>query len=209
MNGRLSRILIFAAPALLLGTAVLLFFQQMAFSNLILARGDTFLYFYPYWQAAADALRAGRVPLWNPALFMGAPFPGQQPGRILLPAQLAVVAAGCRRLTPTSASIIMHLMMAGTGTFLLGRAPPGVIAARGAAGGPCFRAWRVSQRPGGAYQPGAGPGLAAVVSVGDWRHCRARSGAAGCAAWQGWRSCLPCRCWPGTLRRLSLPAWPC
>ncbi len=53
---------------------VALFFNRLAFSNLILARGDTFLYFYPYWSAAAAALRAGRVPLWNPDLFMGAPF---------------------------------------------------------------------------------------------------------------------------------------
>ncbi len=57
-----------ALPAL-----VLLFFNKMAFSNLILARGDTFLYFYPYWQAASNALRNGRIPLWNPNLFMGAP----------------------------------------------------------------------------------------------------------------------------------------
>ena len=41
---------------------VLLFFNKMAFSNLILARGDTFLYFYPYWHAAAASLRAARVP---------------------------------------------------------------------------------------------------------------------------------------------------
>nr|HMT20165.1 hypothetical protein [Promineifilum sp.] len=48
---------------------ILLFFNRMAFSNLILARGDTFLYFYPYWTAAAEALRVGRVPFWNPDLF--------------------------------------------------------------------------------------------------------------------------------------------
>ena len=37
-----------------------IFFNKMAFSNLILARGDTFLYFYPYWEAAAAALKNGR-----------------------------------------------------------------------------------------------------------------------------------------------------
>ena len=52
---------------------IFLFFNKMAFSNLILARGDTFLYFYPYWHAAAEALREVRVPFWNPAIFMGAP----------------------------------------------------------------------------------------------------------------------------------------
>lgn len=92
----------------------------MAFSNLILARGDTFLYFYPYWQAAAEALRNGRIPLWNPNLFMGAPFlansqvgffyPLNWPVWWLLPTPYAV-----------SASIILHLMIAGWGTYLAGR----------------------------------------------------------------------------------------
>ena len=42
--------------------------------NLILARGDTFLYFYPYWAYRARVLLSGHLPLWNPDLFMGAPF---------------------------------------------------------------------------------------------------------------------------------------
>src|SRR5574341_1619095 len=53
---------------------VLLFFWKLAFTNLILARGDTFLYFYPYWDYRARILLSGHLPLWNPYLFMGAPF---------------------------------------------------------------------------------------------------------------------------------------
>ena len=107
-------------PLLLLIAAVLLFFNKMAFSNLILARGDTFLYFYPYWQAAADALRAGRVPLWNPAIFMGAPFLANSQAGFFYPPNWPL---WLLLQTPyaTSASIIMHLMIAGTGTFLLAR----------------------------------------------------------------------------------------
>lgn len=92
----------------------------MAFSNLILARGDTFLYFYPYWSAAANALRNGRIPLWNPNLFMGAPFlansqvgffyPLNWPLWLLLPTPYAV-----------SASILLHLLIAGVGAYLAGR----------------------------------------------------------------------------------------
>ena len=92
----------------------------MAFSNLILARGDTFLYFYPYWEAAAEALRAGRAPLWNPFLFMGAPFlansqagffyPLNWPLWLLLPTPYAV-----------SAAILLHLAIAGVGAYLAGR----------------------------------------------------------------------------------------
>jgi hypothetical protein len=97
-----------------------LFFNKMAFSNLILARGDTFLYFYPYWDAAAEALRNGRIPLWNPHLFMGAPFlansqvgffyPLNWPVWLLLPTPYAV-----------SASILLHLLIAGVGAYLAGR----------------------------------------------------------------------------------------
>jgi len=97
-----------------------LFFNRLAFSNLILARGDTFLYFYPYWSAASAALRAGRVPLWNPDIFMGAPFlansqagffyPLNWPVWLLLPAPYAV-----------SATIVLHVVIAGAGAYLAGR----------------------------------------------------------------------------------------
>ena len=103
-------------PWLAIVGLVLLFFNKMVFSNLILARGDTFLYFYPYWQAAAEALRHGRLPLWNPSLFMGAPllansqvgffYPLNWPVWLLLPTPYAV-----------SASIVLHLVIAGWGTL--------------------------------------------------------------------------------------------
>ncbi len=108
------------AVAAVLLALVALFFQRMVFSNLILARGDTFLYFYPYWRAAAAALRAGRVPLWNPDIFMGAPFlansqagffyPLNWPVWLLLPTPYAV-----------SAAIVIHVALAGAGAYLAGR----------------------------------------------------------------------------------------
>lgn len=119
--GRLSRL---AAPVALVAL-VLLFFNKMAFSNLILARGDTFLYFYPYWTAAAEALRSGRVPLWNPDIFMGAPmlansqigffYPFNWPVWLFLPTPYAV-----------SASILIHLSIAGLGAYLAGRRSMGL-----------------------------------------------------------------------------------
>lgn len=108
------------AAALALVGLVLLFFNRLAFSNLILARGDTFLYFYPYWHVAAEALRAGRVPLWNPDIFMGAPFvansqagffyPFNWPVWLLFPTPYAV-----------SASILIHVTLAAWGTYRAGR----------------------------------------------------------------------------------------
>lgn len=107
-------------PGLLLLGLVLLFFNKMAFSNLILARGDTFLYFYPYWHAAAEALKAWRIPLWNDSLFMGAPllansqvgffYPLNWPVWWLLQTPYAV-----------TASILIHLLIAGTGAYLLAK----------------------------------------------------------------------------------------
>lgn len=109
---------LFVLP-LLLGL-VILFFNRLALTNLILARGDTFLYFYPYWSAAAEALQAGRLPLWNPDLFMGAPFlansqvgffyPLNWPLWLLLPTPYAV-----------SATIVLHVAIAAVGMFFVGR----------------------------------------------------------------------------------------
>ena len=107
-------------PLVALAALVLLFFNKLAFSNLILARGDMFLYFYPYWQAAMAALRDGRIPLWNPNIFMGAPllansqvgffYPLNWPFWLLLETPYAV-----------SASIILHIGIAAVGAYLAGR----------------------------------------------------------------------------------------
>ncbi len=59
--------------ALAIVALTLLFFWQILLTNLILVGVDTFLYFYPYKAYASEALRQGRLPLWNPHLFMGAP----------------------------------------------------------------------------------------------------------------------------------------
>ena len=60
--------------ATLLALFVLLMFYRLLFTDRVLASGDILHYFYPYRDYAAAALRAGRIPLWNPYIFMGAPF---------------------------------------------------------------------------------------------------------------------------------------
>ncbi|MBK9049352.1 MAG: hypothetical protein IPL78_00065 [Chloroflexi bacterium] len=108
------------APYLLIALLILLFFHKLAFSNLILGRGDLFLYFYPYWHAAAERLRAGSIPLWNPNLFMGAPFLANSQAGVLYPLNWPLWL-----LLPTpyavSASILLHLVIAGWGTYRLGK----------------------------------------------------------------------------------------
>ena len=99
---------------------LLIFFHKLALTNLILARGDVFLYFYPYWHAAAAALRGGRIPLWNPNLFMGAPFLANSQAGVFYPLNWPLW-----WLLPTpyavSASILLHLFMAFVGVYLAAR----------------------------------------------------------------------------------------
>lgn len=115
---RISRYGLFVPLAL--GGLILLFFNRMALSNLILARGDTFLYFYPYWQVAADALRVGRIPLWNPDIFMGAPFLANSQVGFFYPLNWPVWLL-LRTPYAVSASILIHLFIAGSGTYWAGR----------------------------------------------------------------------------------------
>lgn len=86
----------------------------------MIAGGDLFAYFYPYWAEAARALRAGRLPLWNSYLFAGAPFlansqagvlyPLNWPFWFLLPAHRAL-----------HWSALFHLWLAGSGAYLYAR----------------------------------------------------------------------------------------
>ena len=108
----------------------LLFFWKLAFTNLILARGDTFLYFYPYWGYRARALLSGHLPLWNPYLFMGAPFLANSQAGVLYPLNwpLAFFPAPAA----VKISILLHLGLALAGAFLfarraLGQSAPGAL----------------------------------------------------------------------------------
>ncbi len=51
----------------------LVFFHKLLLGGMILARGDVYAYFYPYWSVRNAALLAGYIPLWTPDVFMGAP----------------------------------------------------------------------------------------------------------------------------------------
>lgn len=59
-------------PVLILTAAVLVLFYRLLFGQVIYW-GTPLLQFYPWRAAAFDALRAGRLPLWNPLVGHGAP----------------------------------------------------------------------------------------------------------------------------------------
>ena len=100
---------------------ILLAFWLIGPAGRVLANGDLFTYFYPYWAAAAQALGEGRLPLWNPYLFMGVPFlansqvglfyPLNWPLWLLLPPHRAL-----------HWSVILHLWLTATGAYVYGRA---------------------------------------------------------------------------------------
>ncbi len=100
--------------------AVALCFWRIGLAGRVLAGGDMFTYFYPYWAEATRAVRAGRLPLWNPYLFMGAPLlANSQVGFfyplnwllwLLLPAHRSV-----------HATILLHLGLGALNGYLWGR----------------------------------------------------------------------------------------
>ncbi len=104
-----------------LAVLVVVFYWRLALAGRVLAGGDIFTYFYPYWAEATRAFRAGRLPLWNPNLFMGVPFlANSQVGFfyplnwffwLLLPAHRAV------HLT-----LVFHLCLAALSAYVWGRA---------------------------------------------------------------------------------------
>lgn len=97
----------------------LIFFHQMVLTDKILARGDTYNYFYPYWDVRNEAYRAGELPMWTPDIFMGVPLlANPQLGTYYPPNWLT---APFRAPMAIKISILMHSMLAGLGMIFLYR----------------------------------------------------------------------------------------
>ncbi|MBN1311435.1 MAG: YfhO family protein [Anaerolineae bacterium] len=110
------------ADALAVAALILLtiaFFWRMVLTDLILPRGDVFAYFYPYWQYRNAVLQTGRLPLWNPYLFMGAPFLANSQAGVLYPLNWPLV-----RLDAPNAvkvAIVLHVAWVTVGMYLFSR----------------------------------------------------------------------------------------
>lgn len=116
MSARRSRQLL---PLLLAVCATLILFRHLMFSDLILARGDTYNYFYPYWDARNAAFRAGELPLWTTDLFMGVPLLANPQLGTYYP--LNWLTAPFRAPLAIKISILIHSILAGLGVFYLYR----------------------------------------------------------------------------------------
>ena len=104
-------------PAITIVSIVVIMLWKLVFTNLILARGDTLFYIYPYWEHRARAFLSGQIPLWHPYIFMGSPFLANPQAGVLYPLNWL--------LTPFSTTnavkvaIITHLWIAAFGTYKL------------------------------------------------------------------------------------------
>jgi len=85
-----------------------------------IVQSDAFRYFYPTAVFIHDELAAGRLPLWNPFQMAGQPMAALPiPGALYPPNLLCFGLLG--PLRGTTAHAILHLIVAGTGAWLLGR----------------------------------------------------------------------------------------
>jgi hypothetical protein len=107
------------AALVVLAVLVLIFFWKIALTNRVLVGLDVFTYFYPYHDFASEALRMGRLPLWNPYLFMGAPLLANSQAAVLYPLHWPLLWLS----TPKQIawSIVLHVWLASAGTYLLAR----------------------------------------------------------------------------------------
>jgi Bacterial membrane protein YfhO len=116
MINRVPRTLLILAGLAVVG---LLFYRQASFSNLIFARGDTLLYFYPYWDYRAQTLLAGHLPLWNPYLFMGVPFLANSQAGVFYPLNWPLIFFAAP--VAVKISIVAHVILAAGGMYALAR----------------------------------------------------------------------------------------
>jgi hypothetical protein len=103
---------------------VLLVYAPLLLTNRVLGSGDAFTYFTPYRDYANAALRAGQLPLWNPYLFLGAPFLANPQTAIFYPLHWPLV--GLDAAASLKATLALHLWLAGLGAALYVRRVAGL-----------------------------------------------------------------------------------
>jgi hypothetical protein len=123
-------------PAAVFAALALIFFWKAAFTGLVLSGYDTFAYFYPYFGAAADAVRHLRLPLWNPDVFMGAPLLANLQMALFYPATILFYVLPVPYAL--SYDLILHVVLAAFFTYHLARQAAAVGRAGALAAGITF-----------------------------------------------------------------------
>jgi len=106
------------AAAALLAAAVAFYYPLVLLGRAVVDY-DAFVFFYPQRAYLADVLRDGRLPLWDPYLFMGAPFLANPQTAVLYPLSwlfvLGPVAAGY------TVQLVLHVFLAALFMYALAR----------------------------------------------------------------------------------------
>ena len=129
MRRRLQAVALDAVALAALAAATLLIFWALVGTNLVLAGVDAFTYFTPYRDYANAALRQGRLPLWNPYLFLGVPFLANIQAAVLYPLNWLFVTLWAPKALVWSA--VLHIWLAAAFTY--GYARRGIGLSRSAA----------------------------------------------------------------------------
>lgn len=95
------------------------FLWKIALTNRILAGLDVFTFFYPYRAYASEAILGGRLPLWNPHLFLGVPFFADSQTGVLYPLNLAL--AWLPVPSQVSYSIVLHTGLGALFAYIFAR----------------------------------------------------------------------------------------
>ena len=112
------------AVVAVLGAVTALFFWRCFLLDQTIYAGDTAYVFVPFRQFLAEALRAGKIPLWNPFLFGGTPALAESQYQVFYPINALLVWLGAPR--GMSWILAIHLFWMGAGTYLFLRASLGV-----------------------------------------------------------------------------------
>src|SRR5207302_7276192 len=122
-----------ASAAIGLLAASLIFYYPLVFLGRVLVDYDAFVYFYPQRVFLARSLLEGRIPLWDPDLFLGAPFLANPQTAVLYPPSLLFLFGPVQSVY--AAQLVLHAFLAGLFTYLLARRAFGLLPLASVVGG--------------------------------------------------------------------------
>jgi hypothetical protein len=121
------------AAAALLFACALAFYYPLVFLGRALVDYDAFVYFYPQRAFLARSLLDGELPLWNPYLFLGAPFLANPQTAVLYPPSWLFVLGPV--FVGYSVQLVLHAFLASVFTYLLVRRAYGLLPQAGVVAG--------------------------------------------------------------------------
>jgi hypothetical protein len=107
------------SAALGLAAATLAFYYPLVFLGRAMVDYDAFVYFYPQRVFLAQSLLAGRIPLWDPQIFLGAPFLANPQAAVLYPPSWLFLLGPVH--TVYTVQLVLHGFLAAYFTYLLVR----------------------------------------------------------------------------------------